>query len=55
MTESDDRQAREWNAFYDQQVERGLCPYSGHAIVFCHLTDLCDCFDFPEEGPFIRE
>lgn len=55
MTYLDDPQAEQWKAYYDRQVENGTCPYSGQAIVMCHLTDLCDCFDFPEEGPLNHE
>lgn len=43
------RQQAEWQAFYDAQVAKGICPYSGMTIRGCHRTDLCDCFDFPEE------
>jgi hypothetical protein len=24
------------------------CPFSGMTIALCKLTDICDCFDFPE-------
>ena len=24
------------------------CPYSGLRILSCKLSDICDCFDFPE-------
>jgi hypothetical protein len=42
------RQQREWQAYYDAQVAKGLCPHSGDTIMGCKRSDLCDCFDFPE-------
>jgi hypothetical protein len=27
------------------------CPHSGMTILRCKRSDLCDCFDFPEQRP----
>jgi hypothetical protein len=24
------------------------CPYSGLTVLSCKVSDLCDCFEFPE-------
>lgn len=43
----DDQQVR-WENYYNQQVKKGVCPYSGYTISKCKQL-VCDCFEFEEE------
>lgn len=42
------QQQHEWVCHAMAQESRGLCPHSGETFRDCKMTDLCDCYDYPE-------
>ena len=46
---NDDPQKHDWAEYVGAEVAAGRCPYSGATINDCQTSDMCDCFDFPDD------
>jgi hypothetical protein len=51
----DSIRGRAWEAHRVRQERRGICPHSGETFRDCKVSDLCDCFDYPEHEHYRGE
>lgn len=42
---------RQHQMMIDNGRVSGYCPYSGLRITGCKISDICDCFDYPDLEP----